>query len=314
MRQFDKLPLIISEDIPIPLNLFLKEQIKYLIVKGILQPGDYLPNVHQLGDQLGINRNTVNSAYTLLKDEQILLMGKGKRTQISSHNSVHSLKETAVHRSIEQVVKDSVEQGYTLEQFLSVTYMYSQYFIKETKVRILFIECNEHDYHFYFNQLVNYLPNAEIELAFIHSDDLNHKLRDCSIIITTLNHSEELRRIVSPQTYVYTIGATLEPRKLVSLSKIKPESKVSFMCFGEKGSKWMSQKVNEAGINQFHISHAHLNMPEHELEFIYQHSDFVFISEGALPFIKQKPNHMISLPLTLEETSIHILKGINQSL
>ncbi|WP_054860584.1 GntR family transcriptional regulator [Gracilibacillus sp. JCM 18860] len=50
---------------PLPINVQIREQIKWLIGKGLLNSGDILPSTNQLADQLSINRNTIQGGYTL---------------------------------------------------------------------------------------------------------------------------------------------------------------------------------------------------------------------------------------------------------
>lgn len=54
--------------------------IKEDILQGILEPGDKLPSVRELAQQLMMNPNTVSKAYKLLETEQVLVSIKGKGT------------------------------------------------------------------------------------------------------------------------------------------------------------------------------------------------------------------------------------------
>lgn len=54
--------------------------IKEDILQGILEPGDKLPSVRELAQQLMMNPNTVSKAYKMLEAEQVLVSIKGKGT------------------------------------------------------------------------------------------------------------------------------------------------------------------------------------------------------------------------------------------
>lgn len=56
-----------------PIYIQLMKQLKKLIVKGDIQKGDMLPSVRGLAGDLGVNMHTVNKAYNLLVDEEILV-------------------------------------------------------------------------------------------------------------------------------------------------------------------------------------------------------------------------------------------------
>lgn len=58
---------------PEPIYTQLIKQLKKAIVKGEIQKGEMLPSVRQLAGDLGVNMHTVNKAYNLLVDEEILV-------------------------------------------------------------------------------------------------------------------------------------------------------------------------------------------------------------------------------------------------
>jgi GntR family transcriptional regulator len=61
----------------VPLYLQLIEQVKHKIEAGILSPGDQLPSVRQIAEELLINPNTVARAYRELEHEGIVDLKHG---------------------------------------------------------------------------------------------------------------------------------------------------------------------------------------------------------------------------------------------
>jgi len=61
-----------------PLYLQIKVQVIEAIARESLAPGDPLPSVRSLAQDLGINLHTVNKAYAVLRDEGYLLL-KGRK-------------------------------------------------------------------------------------------------------------------------------------------------------------------------------------------------------------------------------------------
>ncbi|HJB54284.1 MAG TPA: GntR family transcriptional regulator [Candidatus Olsenella avistercoris] len=57
-----------------PLYLQLRAQVIAGIAAGELRPGDPLPSVRALAEDLGINLHTVNKAYATLRDEGYVIM------------------------------------------------------------------------------------------------------------------------------------------------------------------------------------------------------------------------------------------------
>jgi GntR family transcriptional regulator len=62
-----------------PVYLQLVEQVKLAVASGTLRPGDPLPAIRPLAEELRINRNTVAKAYAELEHQGVIenLHGKG---------------------------------------------------------------------------------------------------------------------------------------------------------------------------------------------------------------------------------------------
>ena len=65
------------------LYLQLRNQIILGIATSQFQEGDSLPSVRQLADSIGINMNTVNKAYTVLKQEGFVKVDRRKGAVIA---------------------------------------------------------------------------------------------------------------------------------------------------------------------------------------------------------------------------------------
>src|SRR5579863_4567996 len=62
-----------------PIYLQIVEQIQAAAASGALQPGEALPSIRPLAEELRVNRNTIAKAYTELESQGIIetLPGKG---------------------------------------------------------------------------------------------------------------------------------------------------------------------------------------------------------------------------------------------
>ena len=68
-----------------PIYEQLIDNIKDLIVKGILIRDDQLPSVRQLANDLAINPNTIQKAYSELERQGIIYSLKGRGSFVASH-------------------------------------------------------------------------------------------------------------------------------------------------------------------------------------------------------------------------------------
>jgi len=69
----------------IPIYQQIRNQIVFAVAKGNLEPGDALPTVRQLANDIGVNPMTVNKAYALLKEEKIIVIDRRHGARINDY-------------------------------------------------------------------------------------------------------------------------------------------------------------------------------------------------------------------------------------
>src|SRR5687768_14998983 len=77
----------------VPIYLQVVNQVKYLVACGRLGPGEELPAIRVLAEQLLINPNTVARAYLELEREGIVTKRHGSGTYVSDSGSPLARKE-----------------------------------------------------------------------------------------------------------------------------------------------------------------------------------------------------------------------------
>jgi GntR family transcriptional regulator len=90
----------------VPVYLQLKEQVKHAIAIGALRPGDQLPTVRKLAEQLVINPNTVVRTYRELQHEGIVELKQGSGAFIRDSPTA----ATRVTRKAQQLVASAVDR------------------------------------------------------------------------------------------------------------------------------------------------------------------------------------------------------------
>lgn len=68
----------------IPIYQQIRNQIVFGVAKGKIKAGDSLPTVRQLASDLDVNPMTVNKAYALLKDEEIIVIDRRHGAKINN--------------------------------------------------------------------------------------------------------------------------------------------------------------------------------------------------------------------------------------
>ncbi len=77
------LPVQINKTNGIPLYIQLEEQIRMLMHRGELKPGDLMPTVRALAVELEINSNTISRVYRDLQRDGLLVLKRGVGTFVS---------------------------------------------------------------------------------------------------------------------------------------------------------------------------------------------------------------------------------------
>ncbi|HJS18383.1 MAG TPA: GntR family transcriptional regulator [Anaerolineales bacterium] len=67
----------------LPIYTQIVNQIQAQVVSGVLEPGDQLPTVRALAEELRVNFNTVARAYRLLDEARIISTQQGRGTYIT---------------------------------------------------------------------------------------------------------------------------------------------------------------------------------------------------------------------------------------
>jgi GntR family transcriptional regulator len=102
----------------VPIYLQLMEQVKHAIETGALRPGEQLPGIRPLAEELVINANTVAKAYRELEHEGVIELRHGAGAFVSANS--RPKKETEKFRAGQSVVADAIrrlrERGVTDEE------------------------------------------------------------------------------------------------------------------------------------------------------------------------------------------------------
>jgi GntR family transcriptional regulator len=91
---------------PLPVYVQLAEQIRLLIHRGALGPGDPLPTVRELAVALSLNANTVTRVYRDLQQEGLLRLERGLGTFVAPRQQ---REPTLADRDYQRIVKRTRE-------------------------------------------------------------------------------------------------------------------------------------------------------------------------------------------------------------
>ena len=107
--------IVINIDHPEPLFAQLMEQIKQAVQTGQLSPGDPLPSIRQLANDLEVNSKTVAKAYRLLERDSVVQMKGYRGTFVHPNGKANSTIDlnTWVVIKLRETIAELRESGVT---------------------------------------------------------------------------------------------------------------------------------------------------------------------------------------------------------
>ncbi|HVR87175.1 MAG TPA: GntR family transcriptional regulator [Planctomycetota bacterium] len=99
----------------LPLFAQIIQQCRQALAQGILKPGDQLPTVRDLAEELVVNPNTVAKAYQDLEKSGITTTRRGAGTFIANGTSILATaeKERILKQKIEGCLTEAVHLGFS---------------------------------------------------------------------------------------------------------------------------------------------------------------------------------------------------------
>lgn len=110
--------IIINNSSMVPIYEQIIEQIKAMIINGILKENDILPSVRSLSKELKISALTVKKAYDYLEEEGFTVTVHGKGTYVGAANQ-EMLKEEQrkeVESDLEKTIQKGLRSGMSKEE------------------------------------------------------------------------------------------------------------------------------------------------------------------------------------------------------
>jgi DNA-binding transcriptional regulator YhcF (GntR family) len=177
----------------------VRQAIMHRITSGVYMPGDRLPSVRQLAQEIGSNRNTVNKAYQMLLDLGVIASNSSGRRGFSVKNvpqfgqqSKGELLEYFYHKSVDLVWQGMAAGITSDEMFDQLKAAYGEVY-GQSEVRLIFFECNEQDVIEMGQGLIDALEMpVEVRLLGELYSNLAKIVNNYDLIITTFHHLAEI--------------------------------------------------------------------------------------------------------------------------
>jgi len=216
----------------IPVYRQLVDRLRTAIKNGTLADGVQLPTVRELSQQLSLAQGTVKRAYDELRNEGLVQQVQGRGTFVS-HQAVdpESRKERAM-AAIDAMLNQLEEMNFSMLEtkiFLDLK-LRDREKIQEN-LKIALVECNP-----------EVLAQAAEQLRSLHAVDLYTYVLDeirrypyalaeeMDLIITTVNHADEVGKLVGAPKKMARVALQLQPRCVGQIVRLPEDGTVGILC------------------------------------------------------------------------------------
>ncbi len=99
----------------VPIYIQIVERVKHMIATGEMKPGDQLPTVRQLAQDMRVNLNTIARAYRLLNDAGVISTQQGRGTFVrerSYDRALSRMRAEKLKALMDQIILEALSLGY----------------------------------------------------------------------------------------------------------------------------------------------------------------------------------------------------------
>lgn len=117
----------IRDSSEMPIYLQLRNQIVQGISDGRLAPGEQLPTVRALAEEIGINAMTVNKTYQILKQEGYIYTERRNGARVREKISLNKELPLETKENLKQIISEAKLRGISLSELHEICKeLYSQ--------------------------------------------------------------------------------------------------------------------------------------------------------------------------------------------
>jgi GntR family transcriptional regulator len=107
----------------LPIYIQIANQVQAQVAGGILKPGDQLPTVRALAEELRVNFNTVARAYRMLDEARIISTQQGRGTYITEippPNITEKLRQEALEALTQRYISEAARLDFSKDEISEI--------------------------------------------------------------------------------------------------------------------------------------------------------------------------------------------------
>jgi len=210
------------------------------INSGLYAPGDRLPTVRKMAQEIGSNRNTVNKAYQMLLDMGVIELsasgwhGYTVRRSENGHTRTKTELLYYFYSQFVELVWQGMAAGLSSDELMEIQRKAVCEVYAQSMVDLIFYECNDYDTTEMgkrLNEVLN-LPVEYRNISHFYKNPVT-VLKSKDLIITTYHHLAELTTVIHqhgfPANKIVGIDTRLTADSLLKIARL-PKNRIAVIC------------------------------------------------------------------------------------
>lgn len=310
-----------------PLYVRLRDQLRILILSGALAPGRKLPGVRELAAYLHMNRHTVSRALHELEAECLIHMKQGRGTFVAEDILVaRGRDQERFMEVVQRSLNECTSLGFSAEELASAVLCVNAdtLVMSPDDLSVLsvgFVECNPISLDRYASDLREKLG---VRVQGFLISDLRQRVEagenpaaDCDLVVTTMGHLPEVRRILNEEQEICTISVGPYLEVFFEVLALPKDRIVGIITASELGSVGMEQSMIQAGVAAERLRVGSMERPD-SMAQVAEQADALVVSSSAIdvvrPLLPTSPQPLIVYHNVLDSPSIEALRRVLQDI
>lgn len=226
----------INTQLDVPIYQQLVDHIRAAVKKGSLAPGQKLPTVQELSDQLSIARGTIKRAYDELEHLGILEKVQGRGTFVCYQPQNSGSRKDRAMAAIDKLLDELEGMGFSSTEInIYLTLKQRERNELLSTLNLAVVECNTET----LSQLSEQLRTIKgIELYSYLLENVKeypYKLdEDMDLVITTAEHAPFIESVLPDPDKLARVALRLSTDTLSGIVRLRPGETVQILCFSER--------------------------------------------------------------------------------
>lgn len=221
----------INPQLDIPIYQQIVDKVRSAVKMGTLCPGQQLPTVQEMAQQLSIARGTIKRAYDELEHLGLIEKIQGRGTFISYQPANSGSRKEQAMAAIDEMLDKLEGMGFSpMEINIFLTLKQRERTEDLSVVKVAVVECNPENL-FQLTEQLRSLKGIELYSYLLESvQEYPYKLdEDMDLVITTAEHGETLQSILPDKKKIALVALRLSMETLSGIMKLRSGSSVGIV-------------------------------------------------------------------------------------